>query len=195
MNENCHLKRVRQVPVVILLFALVTGGTASAAPAEPASVAANPATIVLNLHLDVPTGARIDYLRIYYYDRDANANSTAWVTTYNDTGQLADLTSVSSAGSAGYGTSLSPYVGHIVDNQAYSYALNWRPYRQGSTMQLCGLRVAYRESDGTTWSTFRYVFAAGSTLLPRSSSVIWGNSPDGGCTFLRYQSYLPNLRK
>lgn len=98
---------------------------------------------IFNIHLDVPHGSRIEYLRIYYYDTSA-VNSTAWVTRYNDAGGLTDITNVSSASNTGYGTQLGAYLEHVVNTVDYSYVLNWRPYQLGSTMQLCGLRVAYR---------------------------------------------------
>jgi hypothetical protein len=98
---------------------------------------------VFLIHLPIPNGSRIDYLRIYYYDTSAN-NSQAWVTTYNGAGSFNDLTTVNSAGNSGYGTQLSPYVGHVVDTASNSYVLNWRSNQTGSTMRLCGLRVAYR---------------------------------------------------
>ena len=99
--------------------------------------------VIYNLHEEIPEGARIDYLRIFYYDTSASS-SYAWVTRYDDTGGLEDITNVASVGTAGYGTALSDYVGHVVDNTNYSYILNWRPYVNGTSMYLCGLRVAYR---------------------------------------------------
>jgi len=98
---------------------------------------------VFNVPLDLPQGARIDYLRLYYYDNGAS-NSTAWITTYDGIGGLSDQVRVDSADTTGYGSTLSPYVGHIVDNINNSYVLNWRPSVAGSSMMLCGLRVAYR---------------------------------------------------
>jgi len=98
---------------------------------------------IFNIHLEVPNGSRIEYLRLYYYDTSAS-NSYAWVTRYDDEGDLEDVTFVASASNTGYGTTLSPYIEHIVDTTNYSYVLNWRPYVVGTTMQLCGLRVAYR---------------------------------------------------
>ncbi len=95
------------------------------------------------IHLEIPEGARIDYLRLYYYDTSSN-NSYAWVTRYDDEGGILDVTAVTSADATGYGTTLSPLVSHIVDNTNYSYVLNWRPYVNGTSMRLCGLRVAYR---------------------------------------------------
>jgi hypothetical protein len=107
-------------------------------------ISASGANDIFNIHLPIPNGSRIDYLRIYFYDTSAN-NSQAWVTTYNGAGAFADLTSVSSSGTAGYGTLLSPFVGHVVDSASDSYVLNWRSNQTGSTMRLCGLRIAYRD--------------------------------------------------
>ncbi|MGC8879154.1 MAG: hypothetical protein ACP5R2_08015 [Anaerolineae bacterium] len=98
---------------------------------------------VFNIHLEVPQGSRVDYLRIYYYDTSTN-NSQAWITRYDDVGGYSDRTSVSSSGSGGYGTTVSGYLGEVFDYANYSYVLNWRPNQSGSSMLLCGLRVAYR---------------------------------------------------
>jgi hypothetical protein len=98
---------------------------------------------IFTLHLEVPHGARIEYLRIFYYDTSA-LSSTAYITRYNAQGATDDLTSVASTGTGGYGTALSAYFEHIVDTANRAYILNWRPGAQGSTMRLCGLRVAYR---------------------------------------------------
>ena len=65
------------------------------------------------------------------------------MTRYNDEGSLADVSGVTSLGTAGYGTNLSDLASHVVDSVNYSYVLNWRPNQLGSTMMLCGLRVAY----------------------------------------------------
>jgi len=102
--------------------------------------------MIFNIPLDIPDGVQIEYLRIYYNDTSAS-NSSAWVTRYDDEGNLEDVTYVASDGNAGYGTNLSAQLFHVVDMTNYSYVLNWRPYVVGSTMQLCGLRVAYRLPD------------------------------------------------
>jgi len=99
--------------------------------------------VIYNLHQEIPDGARIDYLRIFYYDTSAST-SYAWVTRYDDTGGYQDITSIGSVGAAGYGTALSPLVEHVIDNVNYSYILNWRPNVNGTSMYICGLRVAYR---------------------------------------------------
>jgi catechol 2,3-dioxygenase-like lactoylglutathione lyase family enzyme len=98
---------------------------------------------LFTLHLEVPHGARIDYLRIFYYDTNAAA-TRGYITTYDAQGGTIDLVGVSSTGTAGYGTALSAYLGHIVDTENDAYVLNWVPGAQGTTVRLCGLRVAYR---------------------------------------------------
>jgi len=101
------------------------------------------ASVVYNLHLDIPDGARIDYLRIFYYDTDAS-NTQSWVTRYDDSGGASDIAYAPSTGTAGYGSALSSLIEHVVDNVNYNYVLNWRPIVNGTAMMLCGLRVAYR---------------------------------------------------
>jgi hypothetical protein len=98
---------------------------------------------LLNIHLDIPDGSRIDYLRLYYYDT-SGANSTSWITNYDGAGNFSDLISVASTGSAGYGSTLSALLEHVVDTQARAYVLNWQANQTGGSMRLCGLRVAYR---------------------------------------------------
>ena len=102
------------------------------------------ATQFLNLSLQLPDGARIEYLRLFYYDTDATTNGNASLRKYDGFGKTTVIASTDSASNAGYGTSLSAYVGHVVDNSDGGYVLNWWPKVTGSTMRLCGLRIAYR---------------------------------------------------
>lgn len=102
--------------------------------------------VIFNVPLDLPDGARIDYLRLYYYDSNAS-NCIAWVTYYDGEGHCTDLPSMAgvvSSGTGGYGYVVSAYIGHEVDNAHNAYMLNWRPQATGNTMALCGMRVAYR---------------------------------------------------
>jgi len=73
------------------------------------------------------------------------------VTSYNGAGGYDDLVNVSSTGSSGFGTSLSDFTRVIVHNANVPLVLNWRPNVAGSTMQLCGLRIAYHMPDYYTY--------------------------------------------
>jgi hypothetical protein len=95
------------------------------------------------LNLDLPDGVRIDYLRLFYYDTDASTG-TANIRKYDAAGGYTEIATVGSAGNVGFGTTLSAYVGHVVNNFDGGYVLNWLPSVASTSMQLCGLRVAYR---------------------------------------------------
>lgn len=100
----------------------------------------------LTLHLDIPDGARIDYLRLFYYDNSASS-SVSFISNYDGSGGVDDLTSVASDGDTGYGTTLSTFVDHVVDSASRGYVVQWSPGEVGGNQQLCGVRVAYRLPD------------------------------------------------
>lgn len=103
---------------------------------------------VFNVDIQLPEQAQIRYLRIYFDDTSSSHDSYAWVTAYDGGGRPPDdLLFVSSTGNAGYGTNLSALTPVMVDNFSRSMVLNWRPNETGNTMQLCGLRIAYRMPD------------------------------------------------
>lgn len=106
-------------------------------------VSASSGTDLFNIDLDLPEGSRIDYLRIFFNDT-SDSNSIAWITSYDGAGNFNDITSVQSSGNSGYGTELSGFIDVVVDNASNSYVLNWRSNQTGSSMALCGFRVAYR---------------------------------------------------
>ncbi|HQN43191.1 MAG TPA: hypothetical protein PLA25_03580, partial [Anaerolineaceae bacterium] len=97
---------------------------------------------IFNVDLQLPDGATIEFLRLYYYDTSAG-DSRAWVTSYDGAGNYSDLMTVASTGNTGYGQALSASPSVVVDNYSNSYLLNWRSNTAGVTSQLCGLRVFY----------------------------------------------------
>ncbi|MEL7644664.1 MAG: hypothetical protein AAGU04_00150 [Anaerolineaceae bacterium] len=147
---------------------------------------------VFSLQIHLPEGATIEWLRLYYYDSNPGANSTAWITVYDGAGNTTDLINVQSAGSSGYGQSLSTEFSHVVDNSLYTYVLNWRPYELDSRMRLMGMRVAYIPSGGTLYS---YIHVAGCTFTPRSSTLEWRYPMAGGVYATSWDHFLPFLRK
>jgi hypothetical protein len=117
---------------------------------------------VLNVPLDLPNGATVNTLRMYYFDTSAS-DSTGWFTVYDLYGDVVTEVSVQSSGSSGNSFNDSALINHVIDHSVHSYVLNWRPTVAGNTMQLCGFRIFYNppllfadgfESGNTSqWST------------------------------------------
>lgn len=147
---------------------------------------------IFTLQIHLPEGARIDYLRLYFYDSNPGADSNAWITTYDGAGNTDDIVLVSSSGSGGYGQSLSAYINHVVDNATYTYVLNWRPFELDARMRLMGMRVAYLPAGG---ATYEYLHVAGCTFTPRSSTMEWRYPGGGGVYGTSWDHFLPFLRK
>jgi len=120
-------------------------------------------------------------------DVNALAMGQAWVTSYDSAGGLTDLLYLPFGHYYGYRTELSPLVGAVVDTLNNSYVINWRPNIVGSSMYVCGIRVAYKLPDGVGGfeAGFHYVHIPGTVLLPRTSSVNWSTDWTGGCIYLK----------
>jgi len=91
----------------------------------------------------IPDDSIIKYLRLYYDDTNAGSNITAWLTRYQPGVTSEDLTSVVSAGSSGYGTTLSGEITHTVDIANWAYTIVIAPNGNSSANSFCGVRVAY----------------------------------------------------
>ena len=117
---------------------------------------------------------------------NALAMGQAWVTMYDDAGGYDDIASLVFGHYYGFSTELSPLIGEVVNTYNSNYLINWRPNVLGDTLQICGVRVAYRLPDGAGGfaSTFTYVNIPGSVLLPRTSTVGW-RTDWPGCTYLQ----------
>ena len=118
---------------------------------------------------------------------NALAMGQAWITTYDDAGGYEDIAYLPFGHFFGYRTELSAYIGSVVDTVNYSYLINWRPNIVGDSMYVCGIRVAYKLSDGAGGfeTGFHYVHIPGTVLLPRTSTVNWDNDASGGCIYLK----------
>lgn len=131
--------------------------------------------------------AKAEFTATENNDINALAMGYAWITTYTDAGALDDIVALPFGHTIGYNTELSAYIGDVADTINKSYVINWRPSVLGNSLQVCGMRVAYRLplSGGGFSSTFSYIHFPGTVLLPRDSSVEWGSDPSGGCIYLK----------
>ena len=97
----------------------------------------------VNAEFNLPSGSVIKYLRLYYV-KTAAGSVTGYITYYRPGVDYTDLSNVTSgAATTGYGTALSSELTHTVDHSLYAYTLIGWPSAASSTLQVCGLRVAY----------------------------------------------------
>ena len=91
----------------------------------------------------IPENSIIKFLRLYYDDTNPGVDITSWLTRYQPGVTSEDLTSVTSTGSSGYGTTLSAEITHTVDLTNWAYTIIIAPNANSSTNSFCGVRVAY----------------------------------------------------
>jgi hypothetical protein len=97
----------------------------------------------VNTEMDLPDGSIIKYLRLYYIDTNASGFVTGYISRFDPGVSGLDLVSVSSSGSAGYGTALSSEITSTVVTSDFAYSFIGWPTNADDTVQLCGMRVAY----------------------------------------------------
>lgn len=93
--------------------------------------------------LQLPEGSRIKYIRVYYNDSSAAANLMAALTRYDGAGTNVDEVIFTTDASSGFGSYLSPETSVVVNNSEYATQLLVSFQESSSTLQFCGMRVAY----------------------------------------------------
>jgi hypothetical protein len=97
--------------------------------------------------LQVPNGALLDFLRVYYYDNDAtyNINSELWA--FDSAGGTTMIAEADSSGTPGYSSAGSDFFEHTVDNLNETLVIVASIQGGvGNTLALCGIRVRYQYS-------------------------------------------------
>ena len=105
------------------------------------------ASVFWNAPIYPPQGATLTSLRVNLYDASAS-NSTVYLAVLGANGDLVHSWFASSTGSGGWTYFVISIDGHVVDYNAYSYILWWKPNAVGDTMMLCGLRLYYTPPGG-----------------------------------------------
>jgi hypothetical protein len=94
------------------------------------------------LDIQLPAGAEIDFVRMYYYD-SSSANARMYLTSYNAQGGYSDVMYIDSSGTSGYG-SVGAFTSYVMEPIHEAVTLIWRPNTTGSSMALCGARIRYQ---------------------------------------------------
>jgi hypothetical protein len=100
--------------------------------------------------LQLPDGAEIDFVRIYFIDNDPVNDANAWVFTFDGTGNSTQIALAQSSGTPGTSSAGSGFFSHTVNN--INEALAIRLGYEGATtpdLKICGVRLRYQYSVAT----------------------------------------------
>ena len=96
--------------------------------------------------VQLPEGAEITYLRLYFYDNSADHNVAAKLMSFDGRGSQTVIDSVQSSGTPGWSSvgSGSPF-SYVVHNMDESIAV-WLGFDSNtdSTVQICAVRIQYK---------------------------------------------------
>ena len=98
---------------------------------------------ILGTELHLPERATIKYLRVYFNDTSPSGYIDGFLTLYDGGIHVTDTISLRNNWDLGWGYHVSELITHTVDNGSYDYTLYAVPSALTSTLQICGLRVAY----------------------------------------------------
>jgi hypothetical protein len=95
--------------------------------------------------IQVPDGATIDYLRVYFYDTDGGSDAVAELYAYDGAGNSTLIASAVGSGTPAYGSAVSEPFSHFVDNAAEALAVVL-DFQGASTdaLRICGIRIRYQ---------------------------------------------------
>jgi hypothetical protein len=94
--------------------------------------------------LQLPQGAEIDLISLYYSDTNANYDAETWLYAYDGLGGFTEIAHVASIGSPGQNSANSALFSHIVDNSSESLGLVvGTGSANDSSVRICGVRVRY----------------------------------------------------
>ena len=100
--------------------------------------------------LQLPDGAEIDFVRIYFIDNDPVNDARVWLYAYDGTGNFTEIASAQSSGTPGTGSAGSVFFSHTVNNvnEALAIRLGYEA-ATSSSLTICGVRLRYQYSVAT----------------------------------------------
>jgi hypothetical protein len=94
-----------------------------------------------DIDVQVPTGAELDYVRVYFNDTDGSNDVSAFLFTYDGAGNYTNLATAQSTGTPGFSDEGSGFFSHIVNTTNESISL--RVAVPGTTNEVCDVRIRY----------------------------------------------------
>lgn len=94
--------------------------------------------------VQIPDGAEIDYLRVYYWDDSAGHNAQAKLYSFDGKGEFTEIAGATGSGTPGYGSALSGLFSHYVDNKNESLVVVANLPSSDNNLMFCGVRLRYQ---------------------------------------------------
>lgn len=99
----------------------------------------------LNADVQLPAGANILGVRIFYYAPNAGDYLRGWFTSYDGAGGYADLINAATTQTGGYFSEyFTPATAFSIDPTTYAYVLNTR-FLGSTDVRMCGMRVFWED--------------------------------------------------
>ncbi len=99
----------------------------------------------LNADVQLPAGAEILGVRIFYHAPNAGDQIRGWFTSYDGAGGYTDLISASTTQTGGYFSEyFTPGTTFSIDPVTFAYALNTR-FLGSTDVEMCGMRVFWQD--------------------------------------------------
>lgn len=94
--------------------------------------------------LQLPQGAEVDYVRLYFDDTSSADDAHLWLYAYDGQGAFTQITEAASSGAPGAGSAGSDFFSYVVDNATTALGLvAGSDSANDSSVQICGARVRY----------------------------------------------------
>lgn len=94
-----------------------------------------------DIDVQVPTGAVLDYVRVFFNDTDATHDVRAILYTFDGAGGFTSIADATSAGTPGFSSEGSGFFSHVVNTTNESIAL--RLAVPGNVNEVCDVRIRY----------------------------------------------------
>lgn len=96
--------------------------------------------------VQLPEGAEIDFIRLYFYDNNPTYDARVELYTYDGFGSSDYIKMVKSSGIPGQSSIGSGFFSHVVQNTTEALSLTLIYETTGTTLKICGVRIRYQYS-------------------------------------------------
>lgn len=101
--------------------------------------------------LQLPEGAEIDFVRLYYYDNNTEQDADLYLYEYDGQGGFTEIRHLAPTGSPGYSSVGSGFFSYVVNNTSASLGLvAGTGSANNNSVRICGVRLRYK-IDVPSW--------------------------------------------